>query len=106
MTKKALISIAVLAVGCGPGQKLEPVGLDQCMRREIFFECLRAVPPGPSSTQYNDWSEVVDECDSAALYQSKRPLSQIEPQCSFDPIPERDEDALRKALDDYKKDPR
>lgn len=58
--KRALLLIAFLAAACGPGQQLEPIGLDQCMRREIFFECLRSIPPGPSSTQYNDWSEVVD----------------------------------------------
>jgi hypothetical protein len=39
---------------------------DQDVRREVFFECLRAAPAGPQHTKYNDWSEVVGECGDQA----------------------------------------
>jgi hypothetical protein len=45
---------------------------DQDVRREIFMECLRAVPQGPVSAKYNDWSEVVDQCGDQAGYISLR----------------------------------
>lgn len=65
MTKIVAICVALLLLaGCdqrGPNQKL---------RREIFMHCLEKAPAGPQVTKYNDWSEVVDSCASAAYYQS------------------------------------
>lgn len=43
---------------------------DQQERQRIFKECLSLLPAGPVSTQYNDWAEVVSECEDAAYYQS------------------------------------
>lgn len=54
---------------------------DQCMRREIFEACLARVPKGPDSVQYNDWSEVVEECGSQAYYQALRKPERIKPEC-------------------------
>jgi len=51
------------------------------MRREIFQQCMKALPAGPSATKYNDWDEVVAQCDSVAHYQSLRRKSQIKPEC-------------------------
>lgn len=45
---------------------------DQTMRADLFNKCLNALPAGPVSTQYNDWSEVVDSCEDSANRQSKR----------------------------------
>jgi len=54
---------------------------DQCLRREIFKQCMESLPEGPEITYYNDWSEVVAECGNQAYYQSIRSVSQIKPEC-------------------------
>ena len=45
---------------------------DQCLRRELFKECMELLPAGPDSTVYSDWDEVVEECGIRAYYQSQR----------------------------------
>lgn len=55
--------------------------IDQCKRAEVFQQCLRSVPAGPQATKYNDWAEVVSECDDAARYQSTRAIDQVKPEC-------------------------
>lgn len=55
---------------------------DQCLRAELFRACMAALPAGPVATRYNDWDEVVEECESVAYYQSLRSVSQIRPECS------------------------
>lgn len=57
----ALITVMVLLAGCEPQYET-----DQVLRREIFIQCLQAVPKGPESVQYNDWDEVVHECGNQA----------------------------------------
>ncbi|TXH17365.1 MAG: hypothetical protein E6R03_04120 [Hyphomicrobiaceae bacterium] len=39
-------------------------------QQRIFMACMMALPAGPQSTHYNDWSEVVDSCNEAAYRQS------------------------------------
>lgn len=39
---------------------------DQKMYKEVFLECLKSVPSGPTVTKYNDWDEVVRECRLSA----------------------------------------
>ncbi len=51
------------------------------MRREIFMQCMAALPASPKATMSNDWDEVVGQCDSVAHYQSLRRKSQIKPEC-------------------------
>jgi hypothetical protein len=43
---------------------------NQQERQRIFKDCMLLLPTGPVSTQYNDWAEVVEECDNAAYQQS------------------------------------
>ena len=77
--KAILIAVCALVLaGCEKVQGPQP---DQCMRAELFAKCLSLLPAGPSSTQYNDWSEVVDSCQNAAYYQSLRGQAQIKPEC-------------------------
>ena len=57
----ASLLTAVLAGGC-----TESTGPDQCLRREIFQQCMKALPVGPQATKYNDWDEVVAECGAQA----------------------------------------
>jgi len=33
------------------------------------------------ATKYNDWDEVVDSCENAAYYQSKREREVVKPEC-------------------------
>jgi hypothetical protein len=88
MTVKKLLHVAALmagaslfTVGLGGCADQDPQSLDQCMRREIFQQCMKALPAGPTATMYNDWDEVVGAGESAAHYQSLRRKSQIKPEC-------------------------
>lgn len=72
---------ALLLAGCTKSDFVAPK-VDQCLRREIFEGCMKLLPAGPQSTQYNDWSEVVEECESAAYYQALRRPELILPACA------------------------
>lgn len=72
-----LLAAMFLVTGCSDNPQMA----DQCMRREIFQQCMKALPAGPKATMYNDWDEVVSQCDSVAHYQSLRRKSQIKPEC-------------------------
>ena len=69
----------IFSASCGGAPTSSVV--DQCLRVEIFKECLGALPPGPEVTRYNDWDEVVQRCSSAAYYQSKRERQFVQPVC-------------------------
>lgn len=56
-------------------------GIDQCIRAQLFKECLEKVPNGPDVVNFNDWSEVVSECESASQYQSVRLRTSIKQEC-------------------------
>ena len=77
------LSPILLAVGCTriPAEQQTYQVADQCLRREIFQQCLATIPKGPERTVYNDWAEVVNECESAAAWQSKRPANQVKIEC-------------------------
>ena len=47
---------------------------DQVLRAELFEKCMNLLPAGPDETVYNDWAEVVKECDNTAYWQSKREI--------------------------------
>ena len=76
LTKKLSIPLMLLLAGCAPklpnGEPYSGGYYDQDVRRDGFFECLRALPAGPQATRYNDWSEVVSECGSQATTLSAR----------------------------------
>jgi hypothetical protein len=59
--------IMLILVGC----KTCYMQTDQAVRQKLFQECLKLIPKGPEATTYNDWSEVVAECEDAAYYQSQ-----------------------------------
>lgn len=56
---------------------------DQCLRTEIFKQCMSSLPKGPTNLTAagNDWDEVVDSCARAANWQSMRLTTQIKPEC-------------------------
>ncbi len=70
---------------CGPSQetKEQSVDTDQCLRVELFERCMKLLPAGPKHTQYNDWDEVVSECETAAYQQSLRSKKHIKPECRW-----------------------
>lgn len=68
---KKLLIVTVSCLGLVACEDLEVWDTDQVMRQKLFKECLTLVPEGPKTTHYNDWSEVIKECDRAAYYQSR-----------------------------------
>lgn len=62
MTKTLSICVVLMLAGCAPPTP------DRKMQQQLFFECLQKAPAGPVATKYNDWSEVIDSCQSAAYY--------------------------------------
>lgn len=78
MTRLLTVLLVLGMAGCDlPEQTTN----NQCLRAEIFKQCLAQIPEGPERTVYNDWAEVVDACESAAYYQSLRKISQIPKGC-------------------------
>ncbi len=65
---------------CAPPEP-PPSSPDQCLRREIFQQCMAALPAGPVGAKYNDWDEVVAECDSIARSQAYRQNDVIKKEC-------------------------
>lgn len=76
----ALVLAAVLLTACNPVPVATSIP-DQCVRQQLFQACMKALPAGPVATHYNDWSEVVEACESSAYYQSFRLTSTIKPEC-------------------------
>jgi hypothetical protein len=79
MTRSQFVFVVSLLVisGCGESTQTR----DQCLRTELFQQCLAAVPAGPTQAHYNDWDELVDACDTAAAYQSLRSKKFVKPEC-------------------------
>jgi hypothetical protein len=65
-----LCLLVALLAGCD-SVKPEKWETDQKLRTELFFRCMEALPAGPQQTKYNDWDEVVAECDNVAYYQAR-----------------------------------
>lgn len=59
-----------------------PTEVDQCLRAELFKQCMNSLPAGPASTKYNDWSEVVSECQHFSYYTAIRTLGTVKKECS------------------------
>ena len=91
------ILIAMLLAGCNMttdanGSKVistssdtsELATVDQCMRAQLFQQCMKSLPAGPIATHYNDWDEVVDECQKASKYMSVRKRKNIKEECRYD----------------------
>ncbi len=74
-------SVTLLAA-CEPSP--DAATSDQCLRAELFQQCMKALPAGPQVTKYNDWNEVVNACESATYYQSLRARRSIKPECRID----------------------
>ena len=77
--------ICIMLFGCETGKNdKDKIVVDQCLRQQLFKECMECLPAGPQSTKYNDWAEVVNECRTTAYYHSMRKASQVKPECRAD----------------------
>ena len=79
ITTTAVLSCSFVLMGCQEPSN----GPDQCLRQEIFKQCMASLPKGPQSLTAagNDWDEVVESCDSSAYLQSIRRKETIKPEC-------------------------
>lgn len=57
------------------------VGTDQCLRRELFNECLQNIPVEPGSSRRADWAGVVQGCSDYSYLTAKRQYSSIPASC-------------------------
>lgn len=55
--------------------------VDQCQRKVLFDQCMKTLPKGPNKTVYNDWAEVVEECNKISTSQSRRFQKLVKPEC-------------------------
>lgn len=63
--------IAIALAGCA--QEESAIEAQRgVLRMRLNQFCLKNLPAGPKSTQYNDWDEVVEACSSTAYYQSNQ----------------------------------
>lgn len=75
----ALLSVAL--VGCDQNPLIQPQP-DQCLRPELFKQCMEVLPKGPERIENsNDWDEVVLACQLSAYYHSLRKIEHIKPEC-------------------------
>ena len=79
ITTTVVLVCSFVLMGCQEPSKRP----DQCMRQEIFKQCMASLPKGPQSLTAtgNDWDEVVNSCDSSAYRQSIRRAEAIKPEC-------------------------
>ena len=66
-----LVLFSTALTGCIDKMQHPKYEYNNELRTEVFLKCLDAIPAGPTHTKYNDWDEVVDECDTAAYYQTR-----------------------------------
>lgn len=74
-----VLALVFLLGGCG--KKPDDYVDDQCLRIQLAQQCMANLPAGPVATHYNDWAEVVRECDRLADAQSRRQRQYIKPEC-------------------------
>ena len=92
--KAVILGITLLLAACQPnGDVAIRQQLDQCRRVEVFERCLQLAPAGPQSTKYNDWSEVISECEGVARRASYRDPAFVRPECFSNNAPAKPEAA-------------
>lgn len=77
-----IIVLTFLLVGCG-GEVVTnttPV-VDVCLQKIYFDDCMKLLPAGPTTTNYNDWSEVISECTNSARLLSFRQSKDVKESC-------------------------
>jgi hypothetical protein len=83
--RKLLLIFGVVALSACDKETMEPkLTIDQCLRAQLFNQCIKTLPPGPLATKYNDWDEVVSECGSQSRNLSYRNREFVKPECRGD----------------------
>ena len=78
-----IMSLSLALAGCESAPDLS-VKADQCMRQQVFKECMSLTPTMPTvkvDQSTGDWAEVVNACSNHAYYVSKRPVETIPEGC-------------------------
>ena len=73
LTKAAIIAAAISLTAC---QQAPENRVDGSLRIALAQRCIDTLPVGPSSVKYNDWDEVVMQCDTNAYYQARGCIGQ------------------------------
>lgn len=75
-----IIIAACLLSGC---DRIKINTVDQCLRRELFKECMASIPPLPQSTHFGEteWDQIIEECGHIAYLQSLRKWEFIKEEC-------------------------
>ena len=85
--KYLIIAMALLLGACSEEgvarSNPNEVVTDQCLRAKLAQQCLKDAPAGPMAAKYNDWDEVVNQCDTNAMYQSRRRRQYVLPECAL-----------------------
>lgn len=85
--KYAIIIAALLLSACSEEGVAHNHGndvvTDQCLRAKLAQQCMKDLPKGPMAPKYNDWDEVVNQCDTNAMYQSRRRRQYVAPECAL-----------------------
>lgn len=70
--KFRILMVFMVLLGVTACENKSPRYVDnQELRRVLFKSCMKLLPEGPKETTYNDWDEVVAECDNVARYQAR-----------------------------------
>lgn len=78
IVKKILIlSLLTILVACSTAQ-------DQCLRRELFENCIKTTGDLSKNSVYFDLSEFVRACDTSSWNLSWRNKKMIKPECKYD----------------------
>ena len=72
--KAILIAVVMILAGCDSSSKSH----DQCIRSEIFQQCISVVK---DKNMNGKDADVIKECDTAAYYQSIRNEAVVKPEC-------------------------
>lgn len=67
---KAIGILALLALAGCEGTTHPSMTVENAKRAEIyeqaFAACMKSLPAGPEQAHYNDWAEVVEQCQTTA----------------------------------------
>ncbi len=83
ITLTRAFAICFVVAGCSGKEKPKDRVIDQCLRIQLAQQCVKDLPAGPVETKYNDWDEVIGQCDSNARYQSVRNRQYVKPECAI-----------------------
>ena len=78
-----ILAIALALSGCTPVKPKDDTQIDQCIRNELFQQCMSVIPTGPThlTETKNQWSDVIEACENQATHASYRLTSVVKLEC-------------------------